>query len=385
MIRTDSGYVRNLNTLFVSIFIIVVLLAIWQVRGILMLATAGMMLTITFSIPVRFFMTWRISRPISIMLSMASGVFLIILLSLLVFPTLFDQFDALFTNTIPAGIDQLTELWNSGEIYHKIPLLEDAVIAFNATQFELDSNFLNQALTQLSSAVNRVGGSLIPIIGEVASALISIFIVIFVCFFLIAEPDKYIHGIIRLTPLWYRDRMREIIVRIDETIRAWINVTGVSMLLVGSITGFGLALLGVGQWLALGVIAGLVSFIPNFSVFIILIPTIAVTIVQVPELVWVAVLIVIIASFVQANIVGPILASEAMHLPPVLVLVGQIIFGVFFGFLGLMLAVPLTAITVVLVEEIYIKDVLGDNTQEKSEIKNDEDDDDYELVFAETD
>jgi len=382
MIRTDSGYVRNLNTLFVSIFVIVVLLAIWQIRGILMLAAAGMMLTITFSIPVRFFRRWHVSRPISILLSIASGIFLIVLLSFLVFPTLFDQFEALFTNTIPTGIDQLTEMWNSGELYDRVPFLEETVEVFNASDFEVDSNFLNQVFGQITSAVNRVGGSLIPIIGGVASALVSIFIVIFVSFFLIAEPDKYTHGIIRLTPLWYRDRMREIIVRIDETIRAWIKVTGVSMLLVGSITGFGLALLGVEQWLALGVIAGLVSFIPNFSVFIILVPTIAVTVVEAPELVWVAVLIVVVASFVQANIVGPILTAETMHLPPVLILVGQIIFGFFFGFLGLMLAVPLMAITVVLVEEIYIKDVLGDNRPEKPQIDKYDDD---ELVFAEAD
>ena len=139
MIRTDSGYVRNLNTLFVSIFVIVVLLAIWQIRGILMLAAAGMMLTITFSIPVRFFRRWHVSRPISILLSIASGIFLIVLLSFLVFPTLFDQFEALFTNTIPTGIDQLTEMWNSGELYDRVPFLEETVEVFNASDFEVDS------------------------------------------------------------------------------------------------------------------------------------------------------------------------------------------------------------------------------------------------------
>jgi len=382
MIRTDSGYVRNLNTLFVSIFIIIVLVALWQIRGILMLATAGMILTISFSMPVRFFMRWHVGRMISILLSMATGLLLVVLLSLLVFPTLIEQFSTLFGSTIPGGINQLIELWNSGEFYDRVPLLEEIVESFNLSEFEVTSDLLNQGINQISGAVNRVGGSVIPIIGGVASFLVSIFIVIFVCVFLIAEPDKYIHGIIRLTPLWYRDRMRQIIVRIDETIRAWIKVTGVSMLLVGTITGGGLAILGVQQWLALGVLAGVLSFIPNFSIFITLVPTVAVTIVEVPEAVWIAILIVIVASFIQANIVGPILTSETMHLPPVLILVGQIIFGVFFGFLGLVMAVPLTAITVVLIEEIYIKDVLGDNSLDKSDNPDEEYDD---LVYAEAD
>lgn len=382
MIRTDSGYVRNLNILIISIFVVILLIAVWQIRGILMLALAGVILTILFSMPVRFFMRWNIGRLFSILLSMTSAVLIIVLLSYLVFPTLFDQFSTLFRSTIPDGIDQLIELWNSGELYDRIPFLESAVTAFNTSDFELDANFFNQLVAQLSSTINNVGGSVIPIIGGVASAFVSIFIVIFVCVFLIVEPDKYTNGIIRLTPLWYRDRMREIIVRIDETMRAWIRVTGISMLLVGSITGLGLALIGVQQWLALGVIAGVLSFVPNFSVFITLIPTVAVTIVEVPEAVLIAVLIVIVASFVQANIVGPILTAETMHMPPVLILVGQIVFGFFFGFIGVMLAVPLTAISIILIEEIYVKDILGDNATQQADTDSE---DDYELIYSEAD
>ena len=383
MIRTDSGYVRNLNTLFVSIFVIIVLIAIWQIRGILMLATAGMILSITFTMPVRFFMRRHVGRGFSIVLSVTSGLLLIILLSFLVFPTLIDQFSTLFITTIPNGINQLVELWNSGELYQQIPYLELIVSQVDTSSFEITPDFLNQIVNQVTQAVNRVGGSVIPLIGGVASALVSVFIVVFVSVYLIAEPDKYIHGVVRLSPLWYRDRMREIFVRIDETIRAWVQVTLASMLFIGFVTGIGLAMVGVQQWLALAVLAGILSFIPNFSIFLTLIPTVAVTIVEVPEAVGIVILIVVVASFIQANIVGPILTSETMHLPPVLILVGQIIFGFFFGFLGLVLAVPLTAITSVLVEEIYIKDVLGDNSSEKSDTDDDEEYDD--LVYAEAD
>ncbi|MEL6527150.1 MAG: AI-2E family transporter, partial [Chloroflexota bacterium] len=129
-------------------------------------------------------------------------------------------------------------------------------------------------------------------------------------------------------------------------------------LFIGVSTGIGLALVGVEQWLALGVLAGLLSFVPNFGMVLTLVPAVAVTIVQVPKAVFVVVAIIVIVSFLQAQIIGPYLTSETMNLPPVLILIGQIILGVFFGFLGLMLAVPLTAI--VLVQEIYIKDILGD-------------------------
>jgi len=204
--------------------------------------------------------------------------------------------------------------------------------------------------------------------------------------YLIAEPDKYIHGIILLTPLWYRDRMREILVRLDKTIRAWLRVTLVSMIFVGTGTALGLAIVGVEQWLALGVLAGAASFIPNFGTIIALVPALAVAIIQVPGSIWIVIIIIVIISFIQAQIIGPILTAESMNLAPVLILVGQIIFGVFFGFLGVMLAVPLTAISVVLVEEIYIKDVLGDSLgAEEEEEKPKVEDKDQGMVFAEAD
>lgn len=388
MIRTDSGYMKNINTIFVAIFTILLLIAFWQIRGILMLVFAGVTLSVLFTMPIRFFMRWGISRNVSIVLSLLSGVLVIVVLLLLVFPTLFSQFGVLFTETIPTGTRQLIEEWNNGKIYERLPFLENIVKNLDLSSFRIDADFLNQLFTQATQAINQVGGSVLPLVGGVASALVSIMIIFFLCIYLIAEPDKYMHGIIHLTPLWYRDRVRTIIMRLDNTIRGWLRVTGVSMLLIGGGTAIGLAVVGIEQWLALGVLAGILSFVPNFGMIATLIPAIAVTIIQVPNAVWIVILIIAVISLIQAQIVGPILTADTMNLPPVLILIGQIVFGVFFGFMGLMLAVPLTAITVVLVEEIYIKDVLGDDSiDEEPKVKMSEEDseEDDGLIFAEAD
>ena len=67
-------------------------------------------------------------------------------------------------------------------------------------------------------------------------------------------------------------------------------------------------------------------------------------------------------SFIQSQVVGPLLVAGSINLPAVLILLGQIVAGIFFGFLGIMLAVPLTAIIMVIVQEVYIKDILGDHS-----------------------
>ncbi|MGQ9889835.1 MAG: AI-2E family transporter, partial [Aggregatilineales bacterium] len=56
----------------------------------------------------------------------------------------------------------------------------------------------------------------------------------------------------------------------------------------------------------------------------------------------------------------PLLVAGRINLPPALVLLAQIVFGLLFGFLGLLLAVPLAAILMVIVQEVYIRDILGD-------------------------
>jgi predicted PurR-regulated permease PerM len=384
MIRTDTGYVRNINWIFVAIVSIIFLIAMWQIRSILMLCVAGVMLTIVASMPVRFFMRFKINRGISIILSILSGIVLIILMSLLVFPTLFSQFTVLFTDIIPGGITRLIELWNSGELADRVPILQQAIDNFRTSGFEINADLINQAIQQVTTALQQVGGSIIPLLGGVTSVIVSFTIVFFLTMYLLAEPDKYIHGVILLTPLWYRDRMREILVRMDTTIRAWVKVTGLSMLLVGVGTGLGLYFVGVQQWLALGVLAGVLSFVPNFGTILALIPALAVAIIQVPESFLLVLIIIVVVSFIQAQIVGPILTADSMNLPPVLILVGQIIFGIFFGFLGLMLAVPLTAISVVLVEEIYVKDILGD-TSSSTKVKAKLETSETGIVFAESD
>lgn len=359
MIRSDSGYIRNINGIFVAIASVIFVLAVWQIRGILMLASAAVMLTIGISIPVRWLIKRGLSRGLAIVMAILGGFVLLVALSLLVFPALFSQFSQLATDIIPRGIEQLIARWNSGEFFEAFPFLEEFSDDFTSS-FRIDSQLVQQVITQASTALGQLSESVLPLIGGVLSGVLSVLIIFFLCMYLLADPERYVQGIIRLTPLWYRDRMRQILARLDSTIRAWIGVTVLSMLVAGVGTSLGLALIGVRQWAALGVLAGVSSFIPNFGPLIALVPSIAVAIIESPQNVLWVIVIIYGVSFIQSQVVGPILANESMRVPPVMILVGQIVFGVFFGFWGIMLAVPFTAVVLGLVEEIYVRDVLGD-------------------------
>lgn len=362
-----QGPVRiNFNWIFVGLIVVIMAVAVWQIRSILLLTFASIVLVIAFTIPVRWLTSLdlplgpgsghRMNRGMAIALTLVGFVVLIVVLSLLVFPTLFAQFETLFEDVLPRGVEQFVAWINSDEFGAQFPW-------FESFRNSITSDNINDAASQVLSALGQVGGSVLPLVGGVASAMFSMLIVLFLSLYLLAEPDLYINRVIKYTPVHYRGRMKTILNRMDATIRAWLGITVVSMVVVALLTGLGLALLGINEWVALGTLAGLASFIPNFGPLVALIPAVAVGLVQSPNSVIGIIIVVYGVSFIQSQLIAPILANESMQLPPVMILVGQVVFGIFFGFLGIMFAVPITAIFLLLLDEIYVKDILGDNSE----------------------
>lgn len=354
----NSAYGAATRWVLIAFAVVLLVIAAWVIRGILMLTLASVILVVLFTMPVRFFMRLGVPRPVGALLSLILITLSVIVLVLAALPTLFQQFTTLTTVIIPQGVQAIVEQWSSGAIIEQYPFLK----FIESIDFDVPS-LINTLSGQLAAAAGQFGVSVLPVLGGVADTVLSALIMIFLSIYLLVNPQMHQEGLIKLFPLSYRSRAREIFTRLDETLRGWLRATVISMGLVGVATGAGLGLLGIQQAAALGVLAGLLSFIPNFGTVIALIPTITVAIVQIPDSWGWAFVVIYGVSFVQSQILTPLLVQNSIRLPPVLVLLGQIVAGAFFGFLGLLLAVPLTAIVMVLVQEVYIKDMLGDNSE----------------------
>jgi predicted PurR-regulated permease PerM len=292
---------------------------------------------------------------------------IVIILAMLALPSLLQQFTTLAVD-IQQGVQEAVSQWE--EIQNAPPdselRLQNTFIVslqdFLENTFQLNSldELIAEVTKQLGGALGQLGGSVIPVVSGVASTLLSLVIVLFLSLYLLAEPRMYEEGVIKLFPIWYRDRLRFIIDRIDFTLRLWLQGQLLLMVIVGVLTWIGLAILGIQQAAALGVLAGLFSFVPNFGPIAALIPALAVGFAQAPQSIGWIIVIIYGTSFLQSQVIAPLVFKESINLPPVLVLIGQIFAAIFFGFLGIMLAVPIIAILMILVQEVYIKDILGD-------------------------
>lgn len=212
------------------------------------------------------------------------------------------------------------------------------------------------AKVDASTMLTRVGGYFSSTLG----ALGNIFVVILLAIYFASEPRFYALGMTRFFPTARRNRVAVILDTIYETLRWWLIGKFGSMIFIGLLTWIGLSILGVPLALTLGLIAGLLSFIPNFGPIISAIPALLLAFIDSPiSAIYVLGLYVGI-QLIESNVVTPIIERETVELAPALTIVFQLVLGAMIGGLGLVLATPLLAVMVVIVKMVYFEDVLGD-------------------------
>jgi len=182
-----------------------------------------------------------------------------------------------------------------------------------------------------------------------------VYVVLFIGIFFTATPEVYKKGMVKLLPAQARDEGRRIIDLIAGNLRSWLKGMLFSMFVVFVLTSIGLLSLGIELWLILALIAGLLSFIPNFGPIIALIPAVLVALSQSPTAVLWVVLLYSLVQLVESNFITPLVQQELIKTPPALIIISQVFTGIWHGAWGVVLATPILVIVMVLIDELYIK------------------------------
>jgi predicted PurR-regulated permease PerM len=207
-------------------------------------------------------------------------------------------------------------------------------------------------------------------VGPAVSALLHWFTILLTIFFVglfaAANPQLYKDGLVHLAPLRHRPVVRELIGEISYTLRWWLIGRGIAMLMVGVTTGVVLGLLGIPFALLMGILAGLLTFIPYLGPIAAGVPIVLFALLEGPQqALWVFLAYTAIQQ-VEGNVLDPIIMHKLIYIPPVLTIVMQVLMGVVLGIMGVVMATPLAAILVVL-NKFYRREILGDPRAEDDE------------------
>lgn len=199
-----------------------------------------------------------------------------------------------------------------------------------------------------------------PFLSSSVAALAGLLLVSFIAIYVAVDPDVYRNGALLLVPHGHRPRAREVMAATGQILRQWLGAQLVAMLVVGVVTTVGLFLLGVESALALGIVAGILEFVPFIGPIAAAIPAVAIALVDSPQKALWVVLFYVALQQLESTVLMPLLMQRSLELPPILTILAQGVMGVLFGLLGVIVAVPLLAAVIIPIKMLYIEDVVGD-------------------------
>ncbi|TVV75746.1 AI-2E family transporter [Sphingomonas solaris] len=200
------------------------------------------------------------------------------------------------------------------------------------------------------SVASRVLGLVSVVLGYLGNALVVIFLGLFVA----AQPGAYRSGVLRFVPRRHRDTAAATLDDMGETLRRWLTGQLTTMSVIFAVTWAGLAMIGVPAAFLLAVQAGLLAFIPNIGPIVAGVVIVAVALTGGIEMALYAVGLYVLVQTLESYILTPFIQRQALSVPPATLFAAQILLGVVFGLWGLALALPMVAITKVLLDRLYL-------------------------------
>jgi predicted PurR-regulated permease PerM len=219
----------------------------------------------------------------------------------------------------------------------------------------------------LQQVIDRPQGLLGPIakVGlGVAGAVAAIVVVVVGAFYMAINPGPLVDGVQRLFPPDRRPWVAEAMSEIRSTWIGWQYGVAVDMLVTGVLLYAGLALIGLDYASVFAVLSSLFVVVPYFGSVAGGLPPILYALAERgPTTALVTLGVYLLVQQIEGNVIIPMVMSRAVKLHPAVVLIGVVLVGQLLGFVGLIVAVPLISATIVIVRELWVRRLEGDQPQ----------------------
>lgn len=325
------------------IILAVAILALWIFRGILLPFVVGMALAYLLDPIADKLETWKFSRFWATAVIMILAIVLFVGAFFLVVPLLVQQLAGL-AQRLPGYVGELQELANQWS-----PAIYDFIGAERASQVQTAlADMLQNGLGIAGNIIGQLMQSSLAIVNVVGLLVITPV----VAFYLLLDWDNMVASVDRLLPRKHLDEIRSVFKEMDLAMAGVIRGQFLVVVTLAAFYGIALTVAGLNFGLAIGLTAGFLSFIPYVGFLVGFLLSIGVAIVQFwPDWIMVGVIFVIFifGQFLEGNVLYPKLVGSSIGVHPVWLMFALFAFGLIFGTVGLLLAVPLVAITNVMI------------------------------------
>lgn len=341
----DKGYAMTLQRqmMFWAAVLVIVILALWLLGDIMLPFIAGLVLAYFLDPVADALERLGLPRLAATLLILISSIVAFVVLLLLLLPVLGDQI-ARFSSNLPSFMQALVKLFND-----LAPQWLKDMLASSGTNLP----------ASLSDLAGKAAGWLAAILTSILSgslALVNVLSLLIVtpivAFYMLNDWDHMVAKVDGWLPRDHHNTIRGLARQIDEAMAGFIRGQGTVCLLLGVFYAVALSFAGLNFGLLIGLGAGLLSFIPYVGTIIGGVLAIGMALIQFwPDWVQILAIVGIFAAgqFIEGNFLSPYLVGNRIGLHPVWLMFALFAFGYLFGFVGLLLAVPLAAAVGVLV------------------------------------
>jgi predicted PurR-regulated permease PerM len=350
--------------IFWTAALVIVILAIWLLGDIMLPFIAGLVLAYFLDPVADALERLGLPRLAATLLILIASLIAIVVLLVLLLPVLGDQI-ARFANSLPSLMQTLVRLFDE-----LAPQWLKEMVASSGTNLPASlSDLAGRAAVWLAAILTSILSGGLALVNVISLLIVTPI----VAFYMLNDWDRMVAKVDGWLPRDHHNTIRGLARQIDQAMAGFIRGQGTVALLLGIFYAAGLSLAELNFGLLIGLGAGLLSFIPYIGTIIGGVLAIGMALIQFwPD--WLQILIIVgifaLGQFIEGNFLSPYLVGNRIGLHPVWLMFALFAFGYLFGFVGLLLAVPLAAAVGVLVRfalQHYLKSplYLGVPTPEK--------------------
>jgi len=335
-----SELLPYLRKLILTIIVIALALLIWELKEVVLLAFAAVLVSIVLLAETRLIRRITgLGHKTSLAIAGVATVLVVGGTIGLSWPAFAEQMSNLFTR-LQEAVGQLEDVLGIQ--------LPDSV---------------EEVGEQFGGVVDRVWSVMLTVAQAAVTVVTSFFLVIIAGAFIAADPATYKAGFVLLFPKTWHEMVRAAMDKTGHGLRLWLQAQLLTMLIVGTLVGIGATIIGLPSPLALGLIAGLTEFVPILGPFAGAAPAVLLAAsMDTTTLVW-TVLLYVLVQQLEGNLITPLMQKRIAAVPPVLLLFAFVAFGLLFGVPGIIVAAPLTIALYILVREFYVAELLNEREQ----------------------